>query len=63
MNGMAAKKQRLAHAKRFTEDGVPRDPGEWTERDWDSLYRAFEQAKKEIRGRHEQHRSHSASDR
>lgn len=52
MNGMAAKKQRRDKAKRFTDDGVPRDPCEWTYEDWNDLFFAVAAAVKKIHKRH-----------
>lgn len=52
MNGMKGKKERREQAKRFTEDGLPRNPNDWTEDDWRALHVAMEAAKREIRGSH-----------
>lgn len=58
MNGMKKKSQRRKRSARFTEDGIPRDPNEWSAEDWASLHRAVEQAKKEISERHRKEQGH-----
>lgn len=52
--GTAGKKDRRAHAKRLTEDGIPRDGREWTLEDWKSLHEAMKKAKAEIAERHKE---------
>lgn len=50
---MRDKARRRAHAKRFTEDGLPRDANEWTEEDWRTLYEALETVTRKVRDNHE----------
>jgi hypothetical protein len=52
MNGMKAKKERRQHAKRFTEEGLPRDGRDWTVQDWKDLYEGMEAIKAKIAQRH-----------
>ncbi len=52
MNGMKAKKLRIAHDKRFTQDGLPRDKNDWTEDDWRDLHEALESVKRKVKERH-----------
>ena len=52
MNGMKAKKQRHDHAKRFTADGLPRDPRKYTVEDWRDVFETVEALRKRIAERH-----------
>lgn len=52
MNGMRRNKLRREQAKRFTPDGLPRDPNAWTVEDFRDLYHAIEAAKAKIAARH-----------
>lgn len=54
MNGMTRKRLRREHARRYTEDGVPRDAREWRPEDWASLHHAMEAARQEIAARHKE---------
>lgn len=56
MNGMARKKQRRDKAKRFTEDGLPRDAKDWVESDWRDLWECLETVKRRIAERHREER-------
>lgn len=51
MNGMTRKKLRIANAKRYTSEGVPRDPNEWTVNDWRELWRAMKRVVKTVGSR------------
>lgn len=53
VNGMKRKAQRRERAKRFTEDGLPRDANDWTEDDWRALHKAMEQVKEKVRANHD----------
>ena len=53
MNGMQAKKARKDQAKKYTEDGLPRDGKDWTEADWKDLHEGMEEVKRKIRERHQ----------
>lgn len=54
MTGMQRKKQKRDRAKRFTEDGLPRDAKDWTEADWRTLYEALEKINRDIAARHKE---------
>jgi hypothetical protein len=53
MNGMHEKKLRKEKAKRFTQDGLPRDAKEWTVQDWSDLFHAMESVIRKVGKRHE----------
>lgn len=52
MNGMTRKKLLRARKKMLTDDGLPRDPKDWTEADWRTLHTHLEAIKREIAERH-----------
>ncbi len=54
MNGMKAKKLRQEHAKRFTQDGLPRNSKDWTAEDWRDLWTAIQAAIAKIAERHKE---------
>lgn len=56
MNGMQRKKAKKEHAKRWTEDGLPRDDKDWTEEDWKDLHEGIEAIKRKIAERHQRER-------
>ena len=53
---MKDKARRRALAKKYTEDGLPRDSNEWTEEDWRDLHNALETIKKKVGQRHDRRR-------
>ena len=52
MNGMKRKADRLAKARRYTKDGMPRDANEWTVQDWADLWRAMRRVVRTVAKRH-----------
>lgn len=52
MNGMKRKADRLAKARRYTKDGLPRDANEWTVQDWADLWRAMRRVISSVGKRH-----------
>lgn len=52
MNGMKRKADRKRHAARYTSEGLPRDPNEWTVQDWASLWRAMKRVVRTVAKRH-----------
>jgi len=63
MNGMKAKRLRQEHAKRWTDEGLPRDNKDWTKEDWIDLHLAMEEVKRKIRTRHANERLGSSAKR
>lgn len=51
---MARKRLRREQARRYTEDGVPRDAREWTEADWATLHRHMTETRREIAERYKE---------
>lgn len=41
-------------AKKLSKDGLPIDPKDWTQADWQDLHEAMERAKRTISKRHNQ---------
>lgn len=52
MNGMKRKAQERERARRYTPEGLPRDPLLWTVEDWRDLHNAIEEVKRKVAARH-----------
>jgi hypothetical protein len=51
-NGMKRKKTKREYAKRWTDEGLPRDAKDWAEEDWRDLHVAMEEVKRRVARRH-----------